>query len=168
MKGAEEIVGNMDITLSYDPSVLEVREVVKGSLTKDSLFEYNILQGITKISLADREGFTGDGSVLYLNCHVIGPEFSSSPLEIEEVSAHEENYEALALPTVNGSFEVTASGTFMADCNGDRKTTVVDALCVLQMAVGKRAENLDLDINGDGKITSLDAKQILMIAVQTG
>jgi hypothetical protein len=51
------------------------------------------------------------------------------------------------------------------DCNGDGKITSVDALCALQMAVAKRAEDLVMDINGDGSVTSLDARKILRIAV---
>jgi hypothetical protein len=50
------------------------------------------------------------------------------------------------------------------DCNGDGKITAADALCALQMAVGKRAEDLVMDVNGDGRVTSLDARKILRIA----
>jgi len=38
-------------------------------------------------------------------------------------------------------------------------------LCALQMAVGKRTEDLSLDMNSDGKVSSLDARTILKIAV---
>jgi hypothetical protein len=50
------------------------------------------------------------------------------------------------------------------DCNGDGKITSLDALCALQMAVGKRAEDLVMDVTGDGSVTSLDARKILRIA----
>jgi len=50
------------------------------------------------------------------------------------------------------------------DCNGDDKITAADALCALQMAVGKRAEDMVMDVNGDGKVSSLDAMKILRVA----
>jgi hypothetical protein len=50
------------------------------------------------------------------------------------------------------------------DCNGDGEITSLDALCALQMAVGKRAEDLVMDVTGDGSVTSLDARKILRIA----
>lgn len=49
--------------------------------------------------------------------------------------------------------------------DGDGKLSAVDALCALQMAVGKKTANLSLDINSDGKVTSLDARNILKLAV---
>ena len=50
------------------------------------------------------------------------------------------------------------------DCNGDGIITSEDALCALQMAVGKRADDGVMDVNGDGKVSSLDARKILRVA----
>ena len=50
------------------------------------------------------------------------------------------------------------------DCDGDGKITSFDALCALQMAVGKRAEDLVIEVKGDGSVISVDTQEILRIA----
>lgn len=166
LKGATEKIGNMDITLGYDPSVLEATEVIKGGLTTNSLFEYNLIDwGTIKISLADKVGFSGDGSIAYVKFNVIGYEGSVSPLKIVSLSANRAKDQAsMNIPTQDGFFTVISVEQSRGDCNGDGKITAVDALCALQMAVGKRAEDLVMDVNGDGKVSSIDARKILRIA----
>ncbi len=168
LKGIPERVGNMDMTLSYDTTVLQALEVIKGSLTQDSLMDHNIQDGTIRISLADNDGFAGDGSVAYVRYNVVGSEGSSSPLDIEEASANNaDNYAVLDMLTHNGIFTVIGAEESIGDCDGDGHVSVVDALCALQMAVGKKAEDLAMDINGDGKVTSLDARSILRLAVES-
>ena len=159
----------MDITLGYDTSVLEATEVIKGGLTTNSLFEYNILDGTIKISLADKAGFSGDGSIAYIRFNVIGYEGSVSPLEIVSLSANRaEDMALMNIPTQDGLFTVISVEQCRGDCTGDGKITAADALCALQMAVGKRAEDLVMDVNGDGKVSSVDAREILKKAVAAG
>ena len=165
LESVAETVGNMDLTLAYDPMVLEAREVLKGSLTADSLFDYTISGGTIRVALADREGFSGDGSVAYVRFKVIGDTGTSSELGISEATANESDYSVMALATHNGLFLVTGIDELRGDCDGDGKLSPVDALCALQMAVGKITENLAMDVTGDGKVTSLDARQILKMAV---
>ena len=166
VKGVEEPIGNMDLILGYSSSILEPIEIVKGSLTSESLFDYNIVGESILISLADNAGITSDGSIAYILCNVVGNEGSSCSLVIEEIAANSANdYEPLSLLTRDGIFLVTDSQESIGDCNGDGKLTAVDALCALQMAVGKRTEDLSLDMNSDGKVSSLDARTILKIAV---
>ncbi len=168
LNGMEEKIGNMDITLSYDSSVLEATEVIKGGLTTDSLFEYNILpDGTIRISLAEKEGFNGDGSIAYVKFNVIGAEGSSSSLQIAAIAANRaEDYEALDIPTNDGVFRVISMEESIGDGDGDGRFTALDALYALQMAVGKIPEDLAMDMNGDGSVTSLDARKILEIAVE--
>jgi len=167
LQGVKGKVGNMDITLSYDPSVLEATEVIKGGLTANSIFDYNIPnQGTIKISLADMEGFSGDGSIAYVKFNVIGSEFSSSPLQIAAIAANRaEDDEALEIPTIDGVFRVISMEEGIGDSDGDGEYTALDALCILQMAVEKIPEDLIMDVNGDGSVTSIDAREILRIAV---
>jgi len=166
LKGVTEKIGNMDITLSYDPSVLEATEVIKGGLTTTSLFEYNLIDWDTiKISLADKAGFSGDGSIAYVKFNVIGYDGSVSPLEIVSLSANRAaDLAAMDIPTQDGLFTVLGVEQGMGDCNGDGKITAADALCALQMAVGKRAEDLVMDVSEDGKVSSVDARKILRVA----
>lgn len=168
LSGVQEKVGNMDITLSYDSSVLEAVEGVKGGLTGNSIFDYNIQNGTILISLADNQGFSGNGSVANVRFNVIGAEGSTSPLDIVDLIANRaSDMASMNITAVDGIFRVLSLGSdeAIADCNGDGKLSVLDALCALQMAVGKRAEDPAMDINNDGQITSLDARRILRIAL---
>ena len=167
LSGAGEGVGNMDIDLSYDPSVLKATEVVKGGLTADALFDYNITGGSIGISLADRQGFSGDGSVAIVKFNVTGAEGSSSPLRIVQLFANRASDSApMVISTRDGTFTVlSAAEQLKGDINGDRRLTALDALIALQMAVGKRPVDLVLDVSGDGKVTSLDARRILQVAI---
>jgi hypothetical protein len=167
LSGIKEKIGNMDITLSYDPSILEAKGVIKGGLTANSIFDYNIPnQGTIKVSMADKEGFNGDGSIAYVKFNVIGSKGSSSPLQIAAIAANRaEDEEALEIPTIDGVFRVISMEEGRGDSDGDGEYTALDALCILQMAVEKIPEDLVMDVNGDGSVTSIDARKILRIAV---
>jgi len=111
LNGIKENIGNMDIELQYDSSVLDANEVIKGSLAGDSLFDYNIIDGTIKISLADQDGFGGDGSIAYVKFDVIGSEGSSSPLDIVFLSANmAEDMATITIPVRNGIFTVISLG----------------------------------------------------------
>jgi hypothetical protein len=166
LSGVEELIGNMDIKLSYDSAVLEATEVIKGSLTGSSIFDYNILDGTILIGLADNQGFSGDGSVAYVRFNIIGDEGETSPLSIVDLTANRaSDLASMNIETVDGIFTLPSFEETIADCDGDGEISVVDALCALQMAVGKKAEDLAMDVSGDGKVTSLDARQILKTVV---
>ncbi|MDD5095012.1 MAG: cohesin domain-containing protein [Dehalococcoidia bacterium] len=168
LKGITGSTGNIDLTLAYDPSVLTAKEVLKGSLTANSIFDYVISSGTIRVSLADSQGFSGDGSVAYVRFTVIGAEGSSSKLEIAQATANASDYNSMALATHDGLFQVIGSDDLRGDCDGDGKLSAVDALCALQMAVGKKAADPVMDVTGDGKVTSLDAREILQMAIQGG
>ncbi|WP_340818998.1 LamG-like jellyroll fold domain-containing protein [Methanolobus sp. WCC4] len=160
--GVRENIGNMDMTLRYDSSVLEATEVVKGSLTGDSLYDYNIIDGTIKVSLADKAGFSGDGSVVQVRFDVIGAEGSSSDLDIVSLSANRADLTSVSIATKDGVFTVVGLDESRGDAEGDGgELTALDALYALQMAVGKIPEDLAMDMNGDGSVTSIDARQIL-------
>ncbi|WP_342305278.1 cohesin domain-containing protein [Methanolobus sp. ZRKC5] len=158
----EENIGNMDITLAYDSSALEATEVIKGGLTTDSLFDYNIMDETIKISLADKNGFSGDGSIAYIDFNVIGAEGTSSDLEIVAITANRaDDYEAVEIQIHDGLFSVISIEAGMGDGDGDGVYTSLDALYALQMAVEKIPKDPVMDVNGDGTVTSFDARTIL-------
>lgn len=165
LNGIPEQVGNLDLTLTYDPSVLEAIDVIGGSLTINSIMEYNITPGNIRIALADGEGFLGDGSVVYVRFNVIGSEGQNTFLNITESIANDVNYGLIQLQNNNGVFKVIDIDETRGDFDGNGQLTAVDALSALQMAVGKRPIDLSLDMNGDGQVTSQDARTILKIAV---
>ncbi|WP_406661451.1 LamG-like jellyroll fold domain-containing protein [Methanolobus sp. ZRKC3] len=160
--GVQDNIGNMDMTLRYDSSVLVATEVVKGSLTSDSLYDYNIIDGTVKISFADKDGFSGDGSVAHVRFDVVGAEGSSTALDIVSLSANRADLTPVNIDTKDGVFTVISREQSKGDSVGDGgELTALDALYALQMAVGKIPEDLAMDVNEDGSVTSLDARQIL-------
>ena len=67
--------------------------------------------------------------------------------------------------TEDDIYTVTGTEEMRGDCDGDGEITTSDALCALQMAVGRSTEDLIMDINGDGRISSLDARKVLRNAL---
>ena len=74
-----------------------------------------------------------------------------------------------------GAYEISAGSRVSSDVtqklgdgNGDGFCTEVDALMALQMAVGKLAEDPNLDVDQDGQVTERDALTILKWAVRDG
>jgi len=165
LKGISGEIGNIDLVLAYDSTVLEATEVIGGSLTRDSILESNITPGNIRIALADSEGFSEDGSVIYVRFNVIGNPGASSSLNITASYANGADYESLQIQSNDGTFSVSGSDESRGDWDGNGELTAVDALSALQMAVGKRAVDLSLYMNGDGRVTSLDARTILKIVV---
>ncbi|MDH7593305.1 MAG: hypothetical protein QHG99_02985 [Methanomicrobiales archaeon] len=158
----------MDLVLRYNPAVLKAREVRRGELTENSLFDFNIQGDRIRIGIASRDGFQGEGSLAEIRFDVVGAAGSISPLRIESVSANRAIDSAtLVIPTEGGVLTVISPAqATRGDASGDRRVRALDALIALQMAVGKRAEDLTLDMDDNGKITSLDARQILKMAVE--
>jgi len=160
LKGAQDKIGNMDISLKFDTSVLQAVEVTKGSLTANSIFDSNIQNDTIKISLADKQGFGGDGTIAYISFKVTGSEGSTSTLHIASATANRAaDFSPANLSTRDGTFTVVSVAELR------KHLTVLDALRALKMAVGKLAVDLALDVNGDGKVTSADARLILQLAV---
>jgi hypothetical protein len=167
LEGIQEKIGNMDLTLRYDPSVLEATDVIKGGLTAGSISDHNILSdGTVKVSLADSKGFSGDGSIAYVKFNVVGTEGTSSPLTIETLAANSaSDYLVMDIPAIDGVFRVISVEDGRGDSDGNSELTALDALYALRMAVEKIPEDLAMDVNNDGSVTSLDARKILKIAV---
>lgn len=167
LKGVTDTIGNMDLTLQYDPAVLDAREVMNGPLTQSTIFDSNIVAGTIKVSLASTEGFGGDGVIAYVKFNVTGAAGSSSPLQITRVSANNaDDLQAITISAKDGMFKVITEAEGSGDADGDGTYSARDALAALQMAVGKTDQQSFMDMNQDGEITSLDARIILQLAVK--
>ncbi|MFA0823070.1 MAG: cohesin domain-containing protein [Methanomethylovorans sp.] len=167
LKGVTDNIGNMDLTLQYDPAVLDAKEVMNGPLTQSAIFDSNIVAGNIKVSLASSEGFGGDGVIAYVKFNVIGASGSSSALKITSVSANTaEDMQAITISSKDGLFKVIIAGEGSGDADGDGVYSARDALAALQMSVGKIDKQSFMDMNQDGEITSLDARMILQLAVK--
>jgi hypothetical protein len=167
LTGVTDTIGNMDLTLQYDPAVLDAREVINGPLTQSTIFDSNIVAGTIKVSLASTEGFGGDGVIAYVKFNVTGAAGSSSPLQITRVSANNaDDLQAITISAKDGMFKVITEAEGSGDADGDGTYSARDALAALQMAVGKTDQQSFMDMNQDGEITSLDARMILQLAVK--
>jgi len=162
IKEAENL-GNMDLSISYDSSVLKATGYEKGSLTSGSLLEANIAVDTVYIAFTDSNGLNGDGTIIYIDFTVVGDEGDTCQVTPEVIIANEvEIHESITVSTESGKFTVRG---MKGDANGDGRITAVDAFMALKMAVGSIPVELVCDMNGDGSVTSLDATLIREEAV---
>jgi hypothetical protein len=158
-------VANMDLTVTYDTSVLSFSGAAKGSLNANSLFESNEpSRGTIKISFASSSGFSGTGSIALLTFNVIGPASSNTPIKVSITTASTSAGKTLDIPVTAGNFKVGTPLT--GDFDGDNQLTARDALAALQISVGKRAMDTSLDVNKDNSVNSVDAREILKMVVK--
>lgn len=166
LRGIEEELGNMDLALGYDPTVLQPTAIEPGSVAADCLFDYSIADGSVRIALAHAQGFGGDGAVAYLLCNVMGAQGWASPLSITELTANRaDDYSPVEIPAEDGLFQVTGTEESRGDADGDYLLTPFDALMALKMEEGTLPADPVLDVDGDGQVTAEDARLILTWAV---
>ncbi len=158
-------IGNMNILLSYDPTVIKAMKVQKGSLTSDTFFESNVqVAGEVRISFASAQGIKRDGSIAYISFQAIGSPGSTSPVTLVDALVNEAGTMAKLYGTFfHGEVKVLASNP-KGDVNGDGMISSLDALMALKISIGAIPATAAADVNGDGKITSVDAVLILQAA----
>ena len=153
----------MGFTFSYDPSVVELLNVMKGARLAPATFSYNDgIAGAVRFGFAATMGLSGDGSAAVLEFKVIGEQGSSSIFTLTEVLASDSGGGRLELHLLDG--QLTVEQPITGDGNGDGKITAIDALIALRVSLQLSPESLVLDVNGDGKVTQEDAWQILNMA----
>ncbi len=105
-------IGSIDVVVSYDASVLQFESVEKGSLTGNSMIDYNAkTSGTVTLALADSAGVKGEGSVAILKFKVLGKEGDRSAITIKSASANEAaTLIDVRLDTKAGSFSVAGGG----------------------------------------------------------
>ncbi len=156
-------LANMDMEVSYNPAVLTFENAEKGGLNSSSIFQANGKDAKVKISFAEVKGFSGNGSIAYINFTVAGVSGSTCDLKPVVSSAKDASEADVAVKTAAGKF--TVGNSTAGDCDGDGLISARDALAALQMAVEKISADLCYDINSDGKVNSSDAREILKKAV---
>ncbi len=103
-----EDVGSMDVSLTYDPAVLQAVGVGAGELGGNAYIESNMAsEGEVIIALADSSGITGDGSVAVVSFKVLGDVGSSSTLSLSDVAVHNTDLVEVISPTIDGTLSVT-------------------------------------------------------------
>jgi hypothetical protein len=123
LTGAEEPIGNMDLTLSYDPLLLQATEVLKGDLTSTALIDSNIEPGTIRLGIVSRDGFRGNGTVALVSFTVKGTR-GSSLLRIEGLSANHANTLAPLLITTKEATFTILSGIRFDQEGTDQRVTV--------------------------------------------
>ena len=85
-------VAGFQLTITFEPSVVEVVAVRKGELTRDFLVAENInnKEGWVKIAASSSKGISGSGEILALEVRVVGRPGSSTALKIEELKLNDE------------------------------------------------------------------------------
>ena len=156
-------INSLGFTLNYDPEVLRLVVVRRGSrLTADS-FNYDAdTPGHVRFGFAVTKGRGPSGTAAVLEFEVVGADGAVSPLTLSDALMTNSADGLLAVRLVDAEFKVGPKIT--GDGNGDGLVTAWDALLALKMASNLLPPDLSLDINNDGKITIDDARSILNMA----
>lgn len=86
--GNAKDLGSMDIVIYYDPAVLSVVSVEKGSLNQGMISANTDTPGIISMGLLDPAGMNGDGAVAVIRFKAIGANGATTPLGISSVLAY--------------------------------------------------------------------------------
>ena len=102
-------VGSLELVLVYDPSVLEVTGVERGTLVGDALMVSSMdTPGQVWIGMIDASGISGDGAVAVVTFNVLGTPGSTSSLDLKEIAAHDaDTLLALITETIAGGYSVS-------------------------------------------------------------
>ena len=100
----------MDISLTYDSSVLKGIEGDSGALATNALVESNEIEaGKMLISFVDTSGISGDGAILEVTFEVIGDSGASTQIAIE-AEGYDVDRLDVPLETAPGTFRVVEKG----------------------------------------------------------
>lgn len=104
-------LGSVDIVVTYDPSVLNVISIEKGSANKGMISSKTDVPGVVSISIVDPAGITGQGDIAVMRCKIVGGTGTISPLTITSLKA----YNAKTLIDVK---TIKSSGTLTVKSKG--------------------------------------------------
>ena len=152
-------VGSLGFKLGYNPSVVQVIKVSKGSLLASSTFTSNVQSDFIIFGFATPQSISGTGSAAVVEFQALGAEGSRSPLTLTEIMATGSSGATLSVNSVNG--ELSIGQKQIGDADGDGKLSVLDALIALKMYVQLLPLDLTADINKDGRVTPEDARLII-------
>ncbi|MBO8182394.1 MAG: hypothetical protein H0Z28_06330 [Archaeoglobus sp.] len=97
-------LGSMDLVIIYDPEILKVKKVEKGSLVK-GLFSSNTEKaGVIAIGIVDSKGINGDGEIAKITFEVL--KAGESAIEVANVKAYDvESHVDIQVTAENGVFK---------------------------------------------------------------
>lgn len=80
-------LGSMDLSISYDPGVISIVSVEKGSLNKGLLSANTDTPGTVTIVIVDSQGMNGDGPVAVIKCKAAGTD-GTTTMTVSSVLAY--------------------------------------------------------------------------------
>ena len=159
---AQEI-SSLGFNLNYDPNVLRVVEVFKGSRLSDTTFSHDAnVPGVIRFGFAVATSLVEGGSAAVVEFEVIGTDGSVSPLTLSDALVSHTSADPLEVRLVGG--DLTVGQRTVGDGDGDGEITALDALIALKEASQSTGQDLSLDVNLDGQVTEADARLILILA----
>ena len=172
---AGENMGATDISLTYDPDVINATGVTNGTLIADTdlIATYTATSGIVNISIASLYGINGVGSIAIVQFYVEGAANDTCPLTLSRAEAYDldkpimedgnvTGYDAMSVISENGLFTVGAGAVSpqTGDIDGNGDLTMSDAVYLAKHVVGLSGYETicaDGDIDGNGDLTMSDA-----------
>ena len=159
---AQEI-SSLGFNLNYDPNVLRVVDVLKGSRLSDTTFSHDAnVPGVIRFGFAVSTALVEGGSAAVVEFEVIGADGSVSPLTLSDALVSHTSADPLEVRLVGG--DLTVGQRTVGDGDGDGEITALDALIALKEASKSTGQDLSLDVNLDGQVTEADARLILILA----
>ncbi|CAD6490371.1 MAG: hypothetical protein KFBDDELM_00255 [Candidatus Argoarchaeum ethanivorans] len=161
--------GAATVTLSYDPTVVQINSVTAGDVGT-STANINNTAGTATIAAYVSTTTGPDSPITFANLELlaVGSNGETCPLTLTVTTLADADGNSIDATPMSGVFVV---GTVKGDLDGDDMLTPADAAIVLEIAVGSRPCNATTlataDVNGDGRVTSLDALMILQAAAGT-
>lgn len=130
----------MDISLTYDSSVLKGIEADSGDLATNALVESNEIEaGRMLISFADTSGISGDGAILEVTFEVVGDPGASTQMGIE-AEGYDVDLLDVPLETASGTFRVVEKGMGMPIIPIIIAAAVIIVLLILVLIIKKRSK----------------------------
>lgn len=167
IKGAN--VANINFDLSYDAAVAKPEGTVsKGSILGSALLSANTNQsGLIRIGFAQSAGISGTGTVAYIPFRAVGKAGQRTALTLAVTTINDPKGTNLTILRIPGEIVIVGpDGQIPGDCQGDGRLDAVDALCALEISVGLRPANTNLDMDKKDGVTSRDATIILQTIVK--
>jgi len=162
-----------EVTIKFDPQVLQARQVQKTDFTSDFLLAANLdTPGVARISLAGAAGIAGGSGGLFKLQMRVNPSLQvtdttfSRPLKLPFGVFYNEAGRVIPTQRGNGIFILGRPG---GDVNRDRRLNSADAIVALRIAAGliqpRPNQATEADVDGNGRVESFDASCILHRAV---
>ena len=138
-----------NVTIEFDPNIIEVVSVKANESFADSNVFYTVENDTVKFVLINTNGITTDKPKGIVDLIVKTLKVGHTPLKITYAELSDENCKPFEPLTISGSITVTVKGDF----NGNGRVDIGDVVHVAYIIVGKLPQDLRADFNGNGRET---------------